>query len=126
MLAATAEASLAGSALTMPHPAIPPAPITPAVRATRAEATLAEVTVGEAATAVAGVVGAISSPRHSSKDRHAAALFPKFYSRSFLDSFQSEYRISLESLEKTVFPFASGRGLKYRMGSVSPKGPPVS
>jgi hypothetical protein len=30
-----------------------------------------------------------------------------------LDSFQPVWS-SLESLEKTVFPFASGRGLKYR------------
>jgi hypothetical protein len=32
----------------------------------------------------------------------------------FLDSFQDAFGISLESLEKTVFPFASRRGLKYR------------
>jgi hypothetical protein len=31
-----------------------------------------------------------------------------------LDSFQGVFGISLESLEKTVFPFASRRGLKYR------------
>jgi hypothetical protein len=31
-----------------------------------------------------------------------------------LDPFQSASGISLESLEKTVFPFASRRGLKYR------------
>jgi hypothetical protein len=31
-----------------------------------------------------------------------------------LDSFQSEFRISLESLQKTVFPFASCRPLQYR------------
>jgi bacterioferritin-associated ferredoxin len=48
----------------------------------------------------------------------AALLFP-----AFLDSFQSDWSISLESLEKAVFPFASCRGLKYRMGTVSLKGP---
>jgi hypothetical protein len=31
-----------------------------------------------------------------------------------LDSFQAGFSISLESLENTVFPFASGGGLKYR------------
>ena len=47
-----------------------------------------------------------------------------------LDSFQGVLPgclgISLESLQKTVFPFASRRGLNYLMGSASPKGPPVS
>ena len=33
---------------------------------------------------------------------------------AFLDSFQCVYGLSLESLEKTLFPFASARGLKYR------------
>jgi hypothetical protein len=33
---------------------------------------------------------------------------------------------SLESLETAVFPFASGRGLKYLMGSASPMGLPIS
>jgi len=33
---------------------------------------------------------------------------------TFLDSFQSASGISLESLEITVFPFASLRGLEYR------------
>jgi hypothetical protein len=32
----------------------------------------------------------------------------------FLNSFQPGPGISLESLEKMVFPFASRRGLKYR------------
>jgi hypothetical protein len=34
--------------------------------------------------------------------------------QGFLDSFQCAPGISLESLEKTVFPFASRRGLEYR------------
>jgi hypothetical protein len=32
----------------------------------------------------------------------------------FLESFQSGLGVSLESLEKSVFPFASSRRLKYR------------
>jgi hypothetical protein len=49
--------------------------------------------------------------------RIAPDLRPAFrgkYSRELLDSFQLESRISLESLEKSVFPFASRRSLKYR------------
>jgi hypothetical protein len=43
---------------------------------------------------------------------------------SFLESFQCESAISLESLEKTVFSFASRRGHQYLMGSASSMGPP--
>jgi hypothetical protein len=43
---------------------------------------------------------------------------------NYLDSFSFERGVSLESLEKTVFPFASGRGHKYLMGSASPMSPP--
>jgi hypothetical protein len=53
----------------------------------------------------------------------------------FLDSFQPASGISLESLENTVFPFASCGGLKYLLGIdglipidgfASPMGPPSS
>jgi hypothetical protein len=41
-----------------------------------------------------------------------------------LDSFQSVSGISLELLEKTVFPFASRGALEYLMGLTSQIGPP--
>jgi hypothetical protein len=84
------------------------------------DAPLVGATAGEAVTA-AGVAAAISGRRIQQ-----GPVFLRNYSRSFLDSFQSDPCISLELLEKTVFPFASRRSLKYRMGSTSPKGPPVS
>jgi hypothetical protein len=85
---------------TAPHPATPPAPMMPAVRAIRAQAIVGEA-VGmeeEAATAEA-----TSGPRPFLR----GLAFPRDYSRGFLDSFQFESSISLESLEKAVFPFAS-------------------
>jgi hypothetical protein len=44
---------------------------------------------------------------------------------SILDSFQSVPGVSLESLEKTVFPFASRDALEYLMGFTSRTGSPV-
>jgi hypothetical protein len=41
-----------------------------------------------------------------------------------LDSFQFVSGISLELLEKTVFPFASRDALEYLMGTASHTGPP--
>jgi hypothetical protein len=37
-----------------------------------------------------------------------------YRNREYLDSFQSAFGSSLESLEKGVFPFASACGLEYR------------
>jgi hypothetical protein len=54
--------------------------------------------------------GAINNPR---KDLHS-----RLTSQTLLDSFQSVSGISLESLEKTVFPFASGGALEYRWASL--------
>jgi bacterioferritin-associated ferredoxin len=48
---------------------------------------------------------------------------PRDCSQSFLDSFQSESSISLESLEKTVFPFASRPALNYLFGHRITEGP---
>jgi len=54
--------------------------------------------------------GTINNPR---KDLHS-----RLTSQTLLDSFQSVSGISLESLEKTVFPFASGGALEYRWASL--------
>jgi bacterioferritin-associated ferredoxin len=43
--------------------------------------------------------------------------------QGFLDRFQSVARVSLESLENAVFPFASSRGLKYLWPCIT-NGPP--
>jgi hypothetical protein len=40
----------------------------------------------------------------------------------FLDSFQGESGITLESLEKTIFSFAYRQAPKYLMGTASPMG----
>jgi hypothetical protein len=56
------------------------------------------------------------------KDRNCRVNIPE----SFLDSFQSESGISLESLQKAVFPFASRRALNYVLSTASPEGSPVS
>jgi hypothetical protein len=94
------EAISAGAAATIPYLIIPPTPGIP-VRAIPVEVIAEE--------AMAAVVAAIN----------AAPLWTRMNVLSrchagFLDSFQSGSGISLESLEKTLFPFASCRGLKYR------------
>jgi hypothetical protein len=94
------EAISAGAAATIPYLIIPPVPGI-SVRAIPVEAIAEE--------AMAAVAAAIN----------AAPLWTRISALSrcqagFLDSFQSGSGISLESLEKTLFPFASCRGLKYR------------
>lgn len=93
MAAVTAGTSPAGSAVTIPRQ------IVRAIRATSAEA-MAEVT---------GVAEAIDAAHPAERPRHFDLT-----QSSFLDSFQCESGVSLESLEKAVFPFASRCGLKYR------------
>jgi hypothetical protein len=44
----------------------------------------------------------------------------------FLESFQSGLGVSLESLEKPVFPFASRRRLKYRWLRITDEAPVFS
>jgi hypothetical protein len=68
---------------------------------------------------VTAVAEAINAARPANNERHFD--LPQY---SFLDSFQCESAISLESLEKTVFSFASRCGHQYLMGSASPMGAP--
>jgi hypothetical protein len=100
-----AEAISAGAAATIPYLIIPPAPGIP-VRAIPVQVTPVEGIAEEAMAAVAAAI-------------NAAPLWTRISVLSrchagFLDSFQFGSGISLESLEKTLFPFASCRGLKYR------------
>jgi hypothetical protein len=76
-----------------------------ATRAISAAAISAAAIAGEAATAgVAAAADTVASPKDQDFD------LPQ---QRFLDSIQSVSVGSLELLEKTVFPFASRRGLKY-------------
>src|SRR5260370_41706464 len=71
------------------------------------QATPAEAIAGEAAETVVEATNAI---------RPAQTIdFLIYRNSSFLDSFQSVSRTSLESFEKTGFPFASSRGLTFSL-----------
>ena len=94
---ATAQAIRSGAPTRIPHPAIRVRQATPA------EETV-EVATGEAVAMVAAE--AINNPPLGPAGQADVT--------DILDSFQSGRGTSLESLEKTLFPFASCRSLKYR------------
>jgi hypothetical protein len=103
----TAAATISlGAQARIPHLAIRPLRTTPG-----------EATAGEAAIAAAV---AINDPPWRAAFQAAQAVVG-----GILDSFQSVPGVSLESLEKTVFPFASRGALEYLMGFTSRTGPPV-
>ena len=84
---------------TTPHPTVLNPATTPAVRATRTQAIVGEAAAMEEAVAAAEATSGLRLVQ--------GPELPRDYSRGFLDSFQFESSISLESLEKAVFPFAS-------------------
>jgi hypothetical protein len=107
------EAISAGAVATIPHLTIPIALEIRVLPATPVEEAIAEevVVMEEAAVAIndappLAIVSVLCLPY------------------GFLDSFQSRLGISLESLEKTLFPFASCRRLKYRWALATPMGSP--
>src|SRR4051812_16182821 len=70
-------------------------------------------------TAAAAIVEAVATAEaiNASTSAECARHFD-LSQRIFLDSFQSVSGISLESLENTLFPFASRRRLQYRWRSI--------
>jgi hypothetical protein len=81
------------------------------VRATRA---ISAAEIAGEATAATEVAAVIDAGWTLGKDQDFDLA-----QQRFLDSIQSVFAGSLELLEKTVFPFASRRGLKYRWLSIS-------
>jgi hypothetical protein len=132
VISATAAIISAASVATIPIPvlilmpmgpaAIIPDPATPATAAvpvTLVEAMAEEEVVTAVAEEVMAVVAAAINGRH--RERRLVPLRQGFF-RLIPDWLNA----SLESLETAVFPFASGRSLKYLMGSASPMGLPIS
>jgi hypothetical protein len=101
---------------TIPDPAIPATTAVPV--------TLAEAMPEEAATAVAEETAVVAAAIDEMAGRPRAAFGAA--ARRVFRLIPVWIDASLESLETAVFPFASGRGLKYLMVSASPMGLPIS
>jgi hypothetical protein len=121
MTLVTAEATSPGSQARIRYPAIRVLRVPPAQ-----ESTLGEAMAAEAPTLVAVTMQAAESTEAAEAANNPPkrpAFRAALAATSILDSFQSVSGISLELLEKTVFPFASRSALEYLKDFASHKGP---
>jgi hypothetical protein len=112
MLPAAAGASSTGAVGKMRRPTVAAMRLTLAEAMAGETATLVAATAAEEATDSLRRAGKISYLIHRKRDffRFIPGCFPR------------RPRTNLESIEKSVFPFASRRGLKYLDGQASPEG----
>jgi hypothetical protein len=122
MTLVTAEAISPGSQARIQYPAIRVLRVPPTQ-----EATLGEAMAAEAPTQAAVAMQAAEATEEGAEATNNPPKRPAFRAAqattSILDSFQSVSGISLELLEKTVFPFASRSTLEYLKDFASHTGP---